>query len=108
MNIKTETPSKQTIQTAESIAKSMQKPGQTKEQSKLIAQGIQKGIAQYKKQQKIKAREADKAKKKQQKSKQNAELLLDDNPPKTNQHKLPWVLLTISWLMFIVYFLATN
>ena len=30
------------------IARSTQRPGQTKEQTKLIAQGIQKGIDQYK------------------------------------------------------------
>lgn len=46
------------------IAKATQKPAQTKEQTKLIAQGIEKGIALYKKQQKEKAREADKQKKK--------------------------------------------
>ena len=36
------------------VAQATKKPGQTKEQTKLIAQGIQKGIAQYKKQQKLK------------------------------------------------------
>ena len=46
------------------IAKGTQKPGQTKEQTKLVAQGIQKGIELYKKQQKAKARELDKQLKK--------------------------------------------
>ena len=63
-------PSPETQQEALKIAKATQKPGQTKEQTKLIAQGIEKGIAQYKKQQKEKARQADKAKKKARKVKQ--------------------------------------
>ncbi len=46
------------------VAKSTQSPGQTKEQTKLIAKGIEKGIAFYKQQQKAKARELDKARKK--------------------------------------------
>ena len=46
------------------VAAGTQKPGQTKEQTRLIAQGIQKGIAQYKKQQSIKTRELDKKLKK--------------------------------------------
>jgi hypothetical protein len=33
------------------LAKSIQTPGQTKEQTKLIAKGIEKGIALYKQQQ---------------------------------------------------------
>jgi len=45
-------------------AKSTLTPGQTKEQTKLIAKGIEKGIALYKQQQKAKARELDKARKK--------------------------------------------
>lgn len=46
------------------VAKSTLTPGQTKEQTKLIAKGIEKGIAVYKQQQKAKARELDKARKK--------------------------------------------
>ena len=45
------------IDTAERVAKSIQKPGQSKDQTKLIAQGIEKGISEYKKQQKIKERD---------------------------------------------------
>ena len=37
------------------ITKGIQKPGQTKEQTKLISQGIQKGIEIYKKQQNSKS-----------------------------------------------------
>lgn len=46
------------------VANSIQTPGQTKEQTKLVAKGIEKGIALYKQQQKAKAREFDKARKK--------------------------------------------
>lgn len=45
------------------VAKATQTPGQTKEQTKVIAAGIEKGIAHYKQQQKEKARERDKARK---------------------------------------------
>lgn len=45
----TPVPSLETQTEAMKIAKATQKPGQTKEQTKLIAQGIEKGIAQYKK-----------------------------------------------------------
>lgn len=47
-----------------SVAKNIQAPGQTKAQTRLIAKGIEKGIAAYKQQQKAKARELDRAKKK--------------------------------------------
>jgi hypothetical protein len=52
------------------MARATQKPGQTKEQTKLIAQGIAKGIEMYKKQQSAKARERDKARKRALKLKQ--------------------------------------
>ena len=50
-------PSPQTQEDALKIARGTQRPAQTKEQTRLIAQGIQKGIDHYKKQQKEKARE---------------------------------------------------
>ena len=56
--------SDKTQQEANTIAKGIQKPGQSKEQTKLISQGIQKGIEIYKKQQKAKTRERDKQLKK--------------------------------------------
>ena len=52
------------------IAKGTQRPGQTKEQTRLIAQGIEKGIAEYRKNEKSKARDRDKARKKQARAKQ--------------------------------------
>jgi len=103
-------PSQETQQEAMKIAKATQKPGQTKEQTKLIAQGIEKGVAQYKKQQKEKARQADKAKKKAQKAKRivndNTEIAEDleqVTAPSSTSNLLPWGLLAISWIGFIVY-----
>ncbi len=55
------------------VARSIQKPGQTKEQTRLIAQGIAKGIEQYKRQQSAKSRERDRLRKRLQKEKQTAQ-----------------------------------
>jgi hypothetical protein len=56
-------PGQTTQEEALQVARATQKPGQTKEQTKLIAQGIAKGIELYKRQQSAKARERDKLKK---------------------------------------------
>jgi hypothetical protein len=90
------------------VAKATQKPGQTKEQTKLIALGIEKGIAEYKKQQKSQAREKDKARKQEIKAKSrdseqtNEVQIVDSN---SNSSKLPWVLLLLSWAGFAAYLL---
>lgn len=92
------------------IAKGTQAPGQTKEQTKLIARGIEKGIAEYKKQQKAKARERDKQRKQQVKNAQRvkaeqanaSEPEITPTAPKTNTY-LPWILLSLSWIGFIAY-----
>ncbi|MFC3024347.1 DUF2956 domain-containing protein [Vibrio zhugei] len=99
-------PSPETQQEAMRMAKATQKPGQTKEQTKLIAQGIEHGIALYKKQQKEKKRQADKAKKKQivtETSPMTPEINLDKDIPKSQIRWLPWMLLLVSWLGFITY-----
>lgn len=100
-------PSPEVVQEAQTIAKGTQRPGQTKEQTKLIAQGIQKGIEQYKKQQKGKARELDKKLKKV--SRQNDvsvdEIESVDEPAKSNI--LPWTLLALSWVGFIGFVLLS-
>jgi len=93
------------------IAKATQKPGQTKEQTKLISQGIEKGIALYKKQQKEKARQADKAKKKVQRAKQTQQADVNESvettdissSESTKSALVPWVLLMVSWVGFVVY-----
>jgi pyridoxine/pyridoxamine 5'-phosphate oxidase len=87
------------------IARGTQRPGQTKEQTKLIAQGIQKGIEIYKKKQSEKARELDK--------KLNKASALGASHDTSTQRVvetvvvkgniLPWVLLAVSWLGFAVY-----
>ncbi len=87
------------------IARGTQQPGQTKEQTKLIARGIQKGIEQYKKQQNARTRELDKKLKRVNK-------LLESPPAHESvveekviyrQHWLPWVLLVLTWLAATAY-----
>ncbi|WP_421202408.1 DUF2956 domain-containing protein [Aeromonas enteropelogenes] len=99
--------SPETQQDAMKIARANQKPGQTKEQTQLIAQGIQKGIDEYKKQMKARAREANRQKKQQAKARQQQNENLRDEQDEplelvevTRQHPLPWVLLVLSWLGF--------
>ena len=85
-------------------AKGIQKPGQSKEQTKLIAQGIAKGIAEYKKQQSKKSRERDKFQKAQ--SRQQNQAAAESTQVVSSGDKrniVPWVLLLISWLAFAAY-----
>jgi len=86
------------------IAKKTHKAGQTKEQTKLIAQGIQKGIAEYKKSIKKKQRQADKYNKKMKKEPQYKHVETTGENIQCKTKVAPWVLLGISWLSFIVYF----
>ena len=97
--------SNETVDEALAIAKKTQKPGQTKEQTRLIAQGIQKGIADYKKSAKAKHRQADKAQKKVQKQKQlnNQTTEIVETTPANNSKPLPWILLVTSWALFAGY-----
>ncbi|MGE6295151.1 DUF2956 domain-containing protein [Aeromonas media] len=97
--------SPETQQEAMKVARANQKPGQTKEQTQLIAQGIQKGIDEYKKQMKARAREASRQKKLQARAKQpqqgeHEEESEIDVIEVSRQHPLPWVLLVLSWLAF--------
>jgi hypothetical protein len=108
--------SPETQQDALSTAKAIQKTGQTKEQTKLIAQGIEKGITEYKKQQKTKARERDKLRKLQLKEKSHSTKGSVDNidngeeySPKSQFTSATWVaitLLILSWIGFAVYVLT--
>jgi hypothetical protein len=102
-------PSPQTQEEAAKIAKSIQRPAQTKEQTKLIAQGIQQGIDLYKKQQKEKARELSK----QRKKLVNQKVQATDSDDKEilehiiyQQHWLPWVLLILTWAGIGIYYLS--
>lgn len=99
--------SEETKAEAMKIARGTQKPGQTKEQTKLIAQGIEKGIAEYKKQQKVKARERDKIRKKELKVKMQA---VEDTPeiPKAFTPKISrWIIvfLVVTNILTLLYFL---
>ncbi|PJC86584.1 DUF2956 domain-containing protein [Vibrio sp. HA2012] len=108
---KKSTVSSETQNEAIKIARATQKPGQTKEQTRLIAQGIEKGIAQYKKQQKEKNRQADKAKKKTQRQTVSRSTAPSDAPYEisntsdsaTQTSRLPWILLALSWIGFISF-----
>ena len=96
--------SDETVAESEAMAKATQRPGQTKEQTKLIAQGIQKGIDEYKKRQKGKARDLDKKLKKvkNQANQTEAVEVTDDETPSSSR-PLPWILLGLSWVGFAVY-----
>jgi hypothetical protein len=102
--------SPETQDEAMQVAKATQRPGQTKEQTRLIAQGIQKGIDQYKKKQKAKARELDKRlKATQQKDASDGEKPIQSEAQTQTvykQHWLPWVLLVLSWIGGAVYYLT--
>ena len=100
--------SEKTEEEAIKLAKGIQKPGQTKEQTKLIAQGIQKGIDLYKKQQKAKSRELDKKiKKVSSQLDQETETAVEEKIIK-QQHWLPWSLLVLSWIAFVVMYFTLH
>ena len=107
---KTPKPSPETREEAIKIARGTQRPGQTKEQTRLIAQGIQKGIDQYKKQQKAKARELDRQRSKL--SREKSRLGDQDEQLQVKvvyrQHWLPWLLLVASWIAIGLYLLFGN
>jgi len=95
---------------ASAIAKGTQKPGQSKEQTKIIAAGIEKGIAQYKKLHKAKLREQDKLRKKRDKNNTVAVEVSELEPvaASNSNNWLPWLLLIISWLGFGAYNLLSS
>ncbi len=92
-------PSLQTQDEALKLSKGTQRPAQTKEQTKLIAQGIQKGIDLYKRQQKEKARDLNKKLKKTSRQKESVITTADDEQAYIiyRQHWLPWLLLIMTW-----------
>lgn len=99
-------PSPQTQEEALKLAKATQRTAQTKEQTKLIAQGIQKGIDLYKKQQKEKAREINKRLKRASANKAGTTDIDDPDVEEFiiyRQHWLPWALLILSWVGIAVY-----
>jgi len=102
-------PSPETRDEAMKIARGTQRPGQTREQTKLIAQGIQKGIDLYKKQQKAKSRELDRQRNKQPREKSHLDSDLQESDTiHYRQHWLPWLLLVITWLAIVFYLVFFN
>jgi hypothetical protein len=87
------------------IARGTQRPGQTKEQTRLVAQGIQKGIEQYKKQQSARARELDKSIKKVKQHLMPHEIEVQEKIV-YRQHWLPWLLLVLSWIAIAAFWLV--
>ncbi len=102
---KKERVSEETKNEALALAKGTQQPGQSKEQTRLIAQGVQKGIDLYKKQQKAKARELDRRLKKAQSSGEpvQEEASTEQEQQGGSGGALPWSLLILSWLGFAAY-----
>ena len=102
-----QTVSAETKDDAMKIARATQRPGQTKEQTRLIAQGIQKGIDQYKKQQKAKARELDKNLKKVKRQVSVPEEVETEVREVIvyRQKWLPWGVLAASWAGMAAYLL---
>jgi hypothetical protein len=100
--------SKQARAEALKIARGIQKPGQKKEQTKLIAQGVEKGITEFRKREKAKARERDKLRKKALKEPKStqpkAEQTQDVQTEKSALWSawVPWLLLLASWAYFLI------
>jgi Protein of unknown function (DUF2956) len=106
-HVKRNQPTEATHDEALRIARGTQRPGQTKEQTKLIAQGIQKGIEQYKKQQSARARELDRnlKKVKQESAAPETRELEIQEKIVYRQHWLPWALLALSWIAMAAFWL---
>jgi biopolymer transport protein ExbB/TolQ len=105
---KSETPSIETQNEAMMFANKVKKAGQSKEQTKLIAAGIQKGIAEYKKSMKEKQRQADKAKKKQQKRESNQIKEQVEPTQKRSKFNMSFFLLIVSWCGFLGYYFISH
>jgi hypothetical protein len=84
------------------IAQGIQSPGQTKEQTRLVARGIEKGIAQYKKRHSTRERELDKALKRLERDAPEPRAPAADvrstQALRDKQHWLPWAMLILTWL----------
>jgi len=93
---------------AMAFANKVKKSGQSKDQTKLIAAGIQKGIAEYKKSVKKKERQADKAKKKQQRAQDSKSEDLAETPPTSAKANTSLILLIASWCGFIAYYFISQ
>jgi hypothetical protein len=98
------------------IAQSTRRAGQTKEQTKLIEQGIQQGIELYKKQQSAKARELDRKLRKAQRAGDDeavaraapTEEVAVEAGPRRGRGLLPWLLLALTWAGIGMYLLSPS
>ena len=92
-------------QEAMKVAQATQRPGQTKEQTKLIAQGVRKALEEYKTRQASKTRELDRKLKQlnRQLAEQRSAPTQVEEHGDDRQHWLPWLLLALSWAGFIGY-----
>jgi hypothetical protein len=101
--------SPETQREAQQIARGIQRPGQSKEETKRIAQGIKQGIDLYKKQQKAKARELDRKRKKLDQQAASDKTQVEVSVETVyRQHWLPWALLVLSWIGMAGYCLWVN
>ena len=100
--------SKQARAEALKIARGIQRPGQKKEQTKLIAQGVEKGITEFRKREKAKARERDKLRKKALKEPTSTQPQAEQTHDIQNKKSalwsawVPWLLLLASWAYFLI------
>ncbi len=92
------------------IARGIQQPGQTREQTRIIAKGIRKGIDQYKKQHKAKLREIDRNRKKVNRKQivagEQSVTEAGDSNRSLLKSGLPWMLLVMTWLGLGIYLLT--
>lgn len=90
---------------AAKITNSIKTEGQSKAESAAIAQGIQRGMEQFLRQQSEKTRDLDKRVKKVKQLANNAANLPGNTAtaPSTPQtsSRLPWTLLILSWVLFL-------
>ena len=100
--------SKQARAEALKIARGTQRPGQKKEQTKLIAQGVEKGITEFRKREKAKARERDKLRKKALKEPKSTQPQAEQTQGVQTEKSalrsvwVPWLLLFASWAYFLI------
>ena len=101
-------PSIETQNEAMAIANKIKKAGQSKDQTKLIAAGIQKGIAEYKKSVKEKQRQADKEKKKQKRMQATKGEENSSIPENKSPVNYLFITLILSWCGFAAYYLTSH
>ncbi len=92
---------------AAKIANSIKTEGQTPAETKVIANGIQRGMEMFLRQQSEKTRDLDKRTKKvrqlaNQLTQQKAEDGAEESVVIHNKPVLPWMLLAASWVLFLI------